>query len=185
MLRCVDSSRTAPGVEPLEPAKLKGPLRIDYTDDDIELDDLIVEARQWAESELGRVLITQTVTEKFVSLGDTLELRWPPVQSVTSVAYIDTNGDSQNLSTSIYELGHHLGIGRVRLKYSQVWPATRDQDDAVTVTYKTGYGDAATDVPRAIRNAMILYCQYRYDGSIDEQLLITAKRLLGPYSARR
>jgi uncharacterized phiE125 gp8 family phage protein len=172
-------------VEPLDPAKLKGPLRIDYADDDEELRSLIVEARQWAESKLGRVLINQTVTEKFRDLGDTLELRWPAVSSITSVAYIDTNGTSQTLATSVYELGQHLGIGRVRLKYGQVWPSTRDQHDAVTVTYVAGYGTAATNVPKAIRQAMTLYIQYRYDGSIDEQLLTAARRLLGPYSARR
>ena len=32
---------------------------------------------------------------------------------------------------------------------------------------------------------IVAYVHYRYDGSIDEQLLTTAKRLLGPYSVRR
>ena len=185
MLRCANSTRAAPSVEPLEPARLKGPMRVDYTDDDVELLDAITEARDWAEQFLGRALITQTITEKFCTLGDTLELRWPAVQSITSVTYVDADGDTQTLAATVYELGDHLGIGQVRLKYNQTWPTTRTQADAVTCVYVAGYGAAASNVPKAIQNAMIAYIQYRYDGSLDEQLLYAAKRLLCPYSARR
>lgn len=182
----VYSSRAAPSVEPLTVADVTGPLRIDYSEDDTELSHLITEARQWAEdNQLGRVLVNRTVTEYFNGFGGDLELRWPTVQSVTSVEYVDSDGATQTLSTDTYELGHHLGIGRIRLQYNQTWPTTRDQEDSVTVTYVAGYGTAAADVPRAIRQALILYVNYRYDGSIDDQLLASARRLLGPYSARR
>ncbi len=186
MLRPVQSTRTAPAKEPILPEELKENARIDYTDHDPELQHLISEAREWAEqNELARVLITQTVTEKFLTLAGELELRWPPVQSITTVAYIDTNGDSQDLATSVYELGHHLGIGICRLKYNQTWPSTRLQHDAVTITYVAGYGDDRHDVPLSIRQALKAYAVYRYDGSIDDQLLAAARRLLGPYSAKR
>jgi len=186
VLKCVQSTRSDPAKEPILADELKEQLRVSYTDHDPELQHLITEARQWAEAnELGRALITQTVTEKFRTLSGELELRWPPVQSITSVVYVDSNGDSQTLSTDVYELGHHLGIGVCRLKHSQSWPSVRDQDDAVTVTYVAGYGDDRHDIPQAIRNAVKAYAAYRYDGNCDDALLQVARRLLGPYSAKR
>ena len=186
MLKCVQSTRTAPAKEPILPEEFKEEGRISYTDHDPGLQHLITEAREWAEeNELARLLITQTVTEKFLTLAGELELRWPPVQSITSVTYIDTRGDSQVLASSVYELGHRLGIARCRLKYNQTWPNVRAQNDAVTIVYVAGYGDDRHDVPLAIRQAMKAYAVYRYDGGIDEPMLTAARRLLGPYSAKR
>lgn len=187
MLKCVDSSRAAPSVEPLlVDTTLKTALRIDFDDDDPELASLVTEARLWAEeNELGLALITQTVTEKFRKFEGDLELRWPPVQSITSVTYLDADGASQTLATSVYELGHHLGIGHCRLKYNQTWPTTRDQRDAVTIVYVAGYGAAGTNVPKTIRQGLTAYVLWAYQGRLDDQLLTAAKRLLGPYSARR
>lgn len=184
---CAQSTRTAPAKEPILPEELKEAGRIDYTEHDPALQHLITESRMWAEeNELQRCLITQTVTEKFPSFpSDVLELRWNSVRSITSVVYTDSDGDSQTLATSVYELGEHLGRGVVRLKYAQVWPATRGHPDSVTVTYVAGYGDDRHDVPLPIRQAMKAYAVYRYDGSLDEELLVAARRLLGPFSAKR
>jgi uncharacterized phiE125 gp8 family phage protein len=186
VLRCVSSTLTDPTLEPILPEELKEQLRIDYTDHDPELQHLITEARMWAEdNELGRVLVNRTVTEKFREFEDEMELRWPTVSSITSVTYIDTNGVSQTAGTSYYELGQRYGIGVCRLKYGQTWPSTRDQEDAVTIVYVAGYGATRHSVPLAIRQAIKCYATYRYDGSIDEELLKTARRLLGPHSAKR
>lgn len=186
MLKCVSSSRTDPAKEPVLPEEFKEDGRINYTDHDPALQHIITEARQWAEgNELQRALITQTVTEKFREFKGDLELRWSPVQSITTVAYVDTDGTTQTLADTVYELGEHLGIAVCRLKFSQTWPTTRDQKDAVTITYVAGYGDDRHDVPLQIRQAMKLYAVYRYDGSVDDQLLVAARRLLGPLSAKR
>lgn len=186
MLKPVNSSRTTPAKEPILPEEFKEEGRIDYTDHDPLLQHTITEARQWAEeNELQRALITTTVTDKFRLFIGQLELRWSPVPSITSVSYIDNDGVSQTLADSVYELGDHLGIAVCRLKFNQQWPTTRDQEDAVTIIYKAGYGDDRDDVPIAIRNALKAYAIYRYDGSVDEELLTAARRLLGPYSAKR
>jgi uncharacterized phiE125 gp8 family phage protein len=189
VLKCVSSSRTAPAKEPVLPEEVKEGGRINYTDHDPALEHLITEARMWAEdNELQQALITQTVTEKFRKFEGDLELRWSPVQTShasTAVAYIDTNGDSQTLATTVYEIAEHLGIWVCRRKYNQVWPNTRDQEDAVTITYVVGYGDDRHDVPLPIRQALKVYAVYQYDGSIDDELLTAARRLLGPYSAKR
>lgn len=186
MLKCVNSSRTEPAKEPVLPEEFKEEGRISYTDHDPALQHLITESRLWAENnELQRALITQTVTEKFREFAGDLELRWSPVQSITLVTYIDTNGTSHTLAATVYELGEHLGIAVCRLQYGQTWPSTRDQEDAVTVTYVAGYGDDRHDVPLPIRQALKAYAVYRYDGAVDDELLLAARRLLGPFSAKR
>lgn len=185
MLRPAESTRTAPSIEPILPEEFKEEGRISYKDHDPALQHLITEARVWAEeNELGRLLITQTVTDKFLTLVGKLELRFP-AQSITSVSYVDTNGTTQTLASSVYELGQHLGISVCRLQYDQTWPNVRAQKDAVTIVYVAGYGDDRHDVPLAIRQALKAYAVYRYDGSIDDQLLTAARRLLGPYSVKR
>jgi uncharacterized phiE125 gp8 family phage protein len=185
MLKCVDSTRTAPEKEPVLLEELKEQLRIDYTDHDPELQHLITEARLWAEeNELGRCLITQTVTEKFRTLDGVLELRFP-ASSITSLSYVDDNGTTQTLATTYYELGQYYGISVCRLKYDQTWPTTRDQNDAVTIVYVAGYGSDRDDIPLPIRQAIKCYACYRYDESEYPQLLQAARRLLGPYSVRR
>lgn len=183
MLKCANSTRTEPAKEPILLDELKEQLRIDHTDLDPELQHLITEARKWAEeNELHRLLITQTVTEKFNAF-DVLKLRWP-AQSITSIVYLDTNGSQQTLSTDYYELGNHLGVSVVRLKYNQSWPSTRDHEDVVTVVYVAGYGDERNDVPLPIRQAVKAYAAYRHDGMVDAALLAVARNLLGPYSVK-
>ena len=176
-------------MEPVLPEEVKENARIDYTDHDPELQHLITEARIWAEkNELRQALITQTVTEKFRRFESDMELRWSPVQVLDdseAIAYIDADGDSQTLAATVYEIAEHLGIWVVRLKYGQIWPTTRDQEDAVTITYVVGYGDDRHDVPLPIRQAIKAYAVYRYYESVDEDLLKAARRLLGPYSAKR
>src|SRR5215469_16680870 len=51
---------TPPAVEPVLLADAKGQARIDTTDDDTLVTNLITGARQWAERYTGRAFITQT-----------------------------------------------------------------------------------------------------------------------------
>src|SRR5215468_3162368 len=91
----------APAAEPVNASEVKRLLRIDFTDDDGDINDWIKAARQWIERKLGRALITQTV-QLVSTLSDDLaraplsgllgggaslavELSPSPVLSVTTV----------------------------------------------------------------------------------------------------
>lgn len=187
MLKCSYSSRSDPSIEPVLIGELKEEGRISYADHDDLLQTLIQESRMWVEeNELKQALVTQTVTEYFDRFdSDGLELRWNPAQSITSVQYVDSNGTTQTLSADTYELGSVLGLSCVRLQYGQTWPTTRDHADAVIVTYVAGFGDSRLDVPLSIRSAVKAYAIFRYDGNVDHNLLLAARRLLGPYSLKR
>lgn len=89
------------------------------------------------------------------SVTDALELPWPPLQSITSITYYDTDGDEQTWSADEYAVDITTIKGRVRPAYGETWPATRVMMGAVTITYVAGYGDDRDDVPEPIRRAIL------------------------------
>lgn len=151
---------TPPGVEPLDLATAKNHLRVDadITADDALITSFISATRQEAEEMLWASLVTQTWTATlpgFPGWRDPVQLPRGPVQSVTSVTYLDPSGASQTLSNTLYRLDRRERSDWIGLTDRQFWPATADQPDAVTVVYIAGYG-AATNVPFAICAAMLL-----------------------------
>lgn len=181
MLVAAKTTRTEPTVEPLSIEDACEHLRIDYRDHDDMIAGLITSARKWLEEAvLWRCLITQTCVDCFDRFADPMRLHWSPVSSITSIAYLDTNGASQTLSTDVYELGTVYGVPVVRLKYGQAFPATRSHADVVTVTYAAGYGAASSNVPRPIRDALKLQLQQLYDVH-DDARARTVEALCGPF----
>ena len=172
-------SRTEPtDNEPVCVDEVKRDVRIDFPDNDDIIRETIQAARQHIEEQLiWQALITQTAVDKFDDFGGELFLHWNPVQSITSIAYLDGDGTSQTLATSVYELAQDNGEGIVRLKDGQVWPTTQAHQDSVTVTYVAGFGDDAEDVPITIRKAIRVLAGAWYlnpDGSMGVPLQVDA-----------
>jgi len=148
--------------EPLSLTDAKHHLRVDTTDDDTYISALIVAAREYAEIFLGRKLMTGTLTQYFDTFSDAMELKRPPLASVTSITYVDSDGDTQTLADTVYDVDITVEPGLVRLAYDQSWPTIRTTPNAITITYVAGYGDA-TDVPKGIRQAMLLLISNWYE----------------------
>lgn len=123
-----------------------------------EISALIMAARDYVENFTRRALLEQTwrLTLDAFPAEDEIELPRPNLLSVESVTYIDTDGASQPLATTEYEADTATLPGRIRLKYEKSWPSTRAQANAVTITFKAGYGASAASVPEAIRAAIKL-----------------------------
>lgn len=70
----------------------------------------------------------------------------PPLQSVSSLQYIDTGGVTQTLVSGTDYLVDTTGQqGRITPAYGTVWPWARAQINSVTINYIAGYNyDAAT-----------------------------------------
>lgn len=149
---------TAPSVEPLSLADAKEHLSITGTDDDSRVTDLIPVATRYIEGATGRQYITASWTWELPWFpgASVFAVPRPPLQSVTSIKYIDTGGTLQTLSTDVYEAGTTSSPGVIALKYQQSWPATRGAINAVSIVFVAGYGDAATDVPVALVQAIKL-----------------------------
>jgi uncharacterized phiE125 gp8 family phage protein len=156
---------TPPAAEPVtvDEAKASPSLRVATATDDADIAVLITAAREIAEAITRRSLITQTlelVLDAFPSGG--INLYCPPIQSVTSIKYIDTDGVEQTLSSALYDLDSDTEPGMVAPAYNESWPATRDQVNAVRVRYVAGYG-AAADVPAAIKTWIKMRAGTLYD----------------------
>ncbi len=185
MLVSRDVSRTEVSAEPVTVEELRTHLRELTKEHDNHLGELITAARQWAEeTALWRLLLNQTVVEKFDRFAGEMELRWPTVSSVTSVAYTDTDGDSQTIAATVYELATNHGTNYIRLKYDQVWPTdARVHESVITVTYVAGYGSSASDVPTSIRRAILLYAGGLFRPADARQDIVDA--LLASYAIQR
>lgn len=186
MLRSNHVTRTASTTEPVSVEALRIQARIDDDEDDGDLKDMLSEARLECETALGDVsLIDATCVDYFDRFGDEMELHWSPVDSITTVQYVDANGTAQTLASTYYELGVVNGMGVLRLKYGQSWPTTRDHADAVIVTYKAGFGAAASDVPSMIRRWIKARAAWLYANRDGEEYPFVFNGLLIPYSTRR
>jgi hypothetical protein len=80
-----------------------------------------------------------------------IHLPCPPVQSVTSIVYLDASGATQTVDPTTYAL-----VDRVVFPLGGAsWPATAVfRPDAVKITYVAGFADGA--LPPAIRSGLLL-----------------------------
>lgn len=136
----------APYVEPVTLAQAKRQLREDGTDEDTFITSLIPVARQYVETYCGQQLVTATFEQKLdhFPCGNRICLNWPPLIGTPVITYIDTAGDTQTLSTSVYEVNTRSLPGYIKLAYNQYWPITRCQQDAVTITFTAGFATPFT-----------------------------------------
>lgn len=154
----------AAGEEPVDVGELTMRARISTDSEGSMLTDMLAEALDAAELCTGSRFITQTWDAYYDRFADLVHgLPYSPAASITSLTYIDTDGDTQTVATSVYELAETYGVGVVRLKYEQVWPTDAQlHEDTVIVRYVCGYGDKAA-VPLPIKAAIILHAANAYD----------------------
>lgn len=145
----------APSEEPLTAADAIAQLRLDTSQLDGLLDARIVAAREYAERYTSRALTTRTYDWTLDAFADILYVPMPPLQSVTSITYIDTAGTTQTLATSEYTVDTASQPGRILPAHNKSWPSTRGHVNDVTIRFVAGYGAAAA-VPYAIKAAMLL-----------------------------
>jgi len=149
---------TGPAIEPVTLAQAKAHLRFDSTDENDLITTLISVARRKIEQWEWRAHITQTWTLKLDAFPkeDVIYLPRPPLQSVSSVKYLDGDGVLQTVDSGDYDVDSTSEPGRLKPAYGEVWPTPRTQMGAVTICFVAGYGDAATDVPEQTRQAILL-----------------------------
>lgn len=180
---------SGPAVEPVSVAELKSQLRIDHTDEDTFLGDLVTAARQRVESYTRLALIERQVRTTYPHFGSGLPLPVWPVRSVDEIAYTDSQGGERTLEPSRWTLVKARPRTIVPA-YGDTWPTTLPHWNAVRVTATIGFGAAADDVPWDLRQAVRIVAATLYEhreaavvGTIASELpgIAAAEALMQPH----
>ena len=139
-------------------------LRVDTEADDDLIRGLIRSATARAEDYTRRAFVTQTWEQYFDSIPFSMftipevpriiEVPRPPVQSVSSIKYYEEDDTEQTYALTNVYIDVVSSPARITLREGASWPSGLRLINAVKITWVTGYGDADTDVPDAIREAI-------------------------------
>jgi uncharacterized phiE125 gp8 family phage protein len=170
----------SPTFEPVMPDELSIHAHVDAPDGQELLTQYLAAARAWVENEVKLSLTTRTATLYLDAFPYwDIEVRMPPLVSVSSIAYLDYNGSSQTLSASLYRVDATSKPGRITPVYGELWPDTIDTTNAVTVTATIGYtqGNCPEAAKQAIRFLAAMMFEHREPAEVD---LHVARRILDP-----
>lgn len=187
--------------EPLTLTEVKNFLRIDGTDYDNILTPLIKTVRQIAEKTTGRDMINKTWKTyldyfafgaygsnylncfPFFLGGNAIELLKSKLQSITSIKYLVDNVltvyDSSN-----YYITNDSDYASIYLTSTATAPSSVDvRKQAVEIIFVSGYGASSSDVPQALRQAMLTHIAFLFEnaGDCGDEAKNLATRLYSPY----
>lgn len=192
----------APGSWPITLAQAKAQCRLepDYVEEDDWFAKIAIPGVvSWSQTFCHRSWVTQTreLTLDCWPCEPWIRLQYGPYQSITSVVYIDENGDSHTLSSAAYYLEPKAGLLVLNSGYS--WPSTALRPKgAIAIKYVAGMADdfdaIASDNPRAeyaaaVQQALLLMIGSWYVNREDEVIGVNviptavmngARALLGP-----
>lgn len=156
---------TGPTEEPLTATEAKLHLRVTATSEDELILRCVKAAREHAEKVDGRAYLATTFAlrlDAFPGDDGDIFLPRPPLRSISSIVYIDSTGATATLSATGYTTDIYSEPGRVRPSYSSSWPSTRDEPNAVTITYIAGTATTAVNVPATRKVAMLFLVGHWY-----------------------
>ena len=147
---------TPPTEEPISLSEAKAHLRVDVSDEDTLIRELISVARRSVEVRTGRALITQSWAMTLPEAPSApIVLPRQPATAITSVSVIGIGGARTPLSTGLYRLET---AEPSRLLPQGAWPSCAGAE----VVFSAGYG-AASDVPEDLRQAVRLLLAHFYE----------------------
>lgn len=152
---------TAPAVEPVDLAWAKRHCRVEHSRLDGSMFPAWIQAaRETVEKETNRSLIKTRWAQRHDCWPgcNYIELRRSPLIAVISVKWKDSTGAETTLAAGAdYIVDTATTPGRIVLPYGGSWPSgTLYPASPITITYDAGYGEAATDVPMRLKQAMLL-----------------------------
>lgn len=175
----------APDIEPVTVSDIKNQLELDVSDTskDTQIELYIASARQIIEEYTGLALIDQqwrleldhwpgdverwwdgvkdgAITE-LVSTGRKNDVLLPryPLQSVDSI----TADGTAVVIADTFVVDTAQKPGRLVIKRGATWPVVLDTASGIKITYTAGFSDSASEVPAALRLAVIQMAAYMYE----------------------
>jgi uncharacterized phiE125 gp8 family phage protein len=185
-----DKIITYPTFEPITVADVAEYLRVDNVALDTPLlEALITTARQYLEQYLNRYIAEQTVETALTGWSTEMTLS-SPVQSVTSIKYLDVNGAEQTLNSNQYVVDTYSEPAKITPAYNVSYPELYAVENNVKVRFVTGFttGSSPDDhpMPQPLKFAMMLIIGDLYanrEGQSDKSYQVnpTVQNLLSFY----
>jgi len=184
---------SAPVVEPVTLSEAKAHLRVDGAAEDTLIGSLILTSRLHIETALGLALITQgwRLSLDAWPEGRELELPLRPLQAVREVRVFSADNMSSLVPAETY-LVDLAGVPPRLVRRGAMWIAPGRPAGGIEIDFTAGYGDAASDVPAPLRQALLMLVAHWYEhrepvelGSPVAAVPSAAYELLAPYRTRR
>lgn len=146
--------------EPVTLAEAKAQCRMaDDTSEDTFITSLIAPARAYVERVSTYGLVAGTRVFTFTSWGDYLEIYLRPITSLTSVAYVDEEGDDQT----------YAGLAPLGAYPFRIFPAVNDEfptlydGSTITVTVAAGALDSASQEYLIAKRAILILIAHWFE----------------------
>ena len=107
-----------------------------------------------------------------------------PISSVSHIKYYDSDNALQTWADTNYNLiKPENQKGFVELVDGKDFPSIYTRGDAIKITFVSGYGSSASDVPEPIKQAVLLIIGSLYEKREDtvKRMPTTVEYLLEPY----
>ncbi|MFA7308257.1 MAG: hypothetical protein WC026_16480 [Hyphomicrobium sp.] len=142
-----------PASEPVTSAEVKKQCGIASADTsyDAMITRMIASERGYVERYCSIKVVTQAVDVTCDGFCDFARFPVAPLQSISSIAYVDAVGQPQTLSSAVYQLREDGLQPEIERKHGQVWPAIQS-GSRITVTAIVGFAA----VPEQISTAILL-----------------------------
>ena len=149
--------------EPVALAAMKDHIRVTTTEEDTIVQDMITVARQWCEGYAGRSFMPQTWDVYMDDFPDTpYDVPLPPLQSVTHIKYVDTDGTTTTIGSTEYNVDIYSDPGRIEHVYGYTWPSTTLKTVNGVVIRIVAGSTAIGDVPEKYKLATKLIVGHLY-----------------------
>ena len=153
---------TAPAVEPVTLDEARAFLRVEHNDDDEVIAALSASSRVHVEAQTRRALITQSwrVSADAWPADGRLPVRPAPLQTLDAARVYDVDGVAHEVDTQAFV----ADLANSTLIFAP-WavPAPGRFAAGIELDVTVGYGDAAIDVPEALRQAIRLLTAHWYE----------------------
>ena len=153
---------TAPAVEPVSLAEAKAFLRVEHNDDDDVIEALVSASRIHLETQTRRALITQAWRLSLDAWpeGGRVPVVPGPLQALTAARVFDFNGSAHAIDVQSFV----SDVAASALSFAP-WavPAPGRVAAGIELDVTVGYGDAASDVPEPLRQAVRLLTVHWYE----------------------
>jgi len=178
---------TPAAAAPVDLGTAKAHLRVEHSDEDGLILDLIDAAAAHVEQRTGRALVQRGLRLTLDRFDTVIRLPMPPLVQVDEIRYLDTDGVQQVLAASGYLVDIASTPARITVAPDADWPDTQAVTGAVEIDYQAGYGNADA-VPLPIKQAILLLLGHWYEnreavitGPITSELPLAVDSLLAPY----